>query len=72
MPQAQFACSAVETFDLFGLPEWVNRERLAGRLAAGDPVAVAVTHPDREMDGSCRWCGCRENETVVIDHGKLA
>jgi hypothetical protein len=64
----RFACNAVITFDLFALPDWVRAERAAGRLASHEsPVEVSVVHPDREMDGSCRWCGCRENEIVSVD-----
>ena len=68
MPEARFACNAVITFDLFALPDWVRAERAAGRIASNEgPVEVSVVHPDREMDGSCRWCGCRENEIVAVD-----
>ena len=72
MTSVRFACNAVEPFDLFALPSWVERERDEGRLPAGDPVSVEVVHLEREMDGSCRWCGCRENELVVVEGGRLA
>ena len=69
---ARFSCNAVEPFEVYRLPAWVAAEQAAGRIAAGACVSVSVLHPDREMDGSCRWCGCRENETVTIEDGRLA
>lgn len=70
MTEAKFRCSPDELFVVWELPAWVRREQAAGRIAAGERVAVEVTHPDREMDGSCRWCGGRANETVLVsgDH----
>jgi hypothetical protein len=29
-------------------------------------VDIHVRHPDREADGSCRWCGCRDDEVVTV------
>ncbi len=63
----RFSCNAVTVFDLFGLKEWAKGELAAGRLTASRPALIEVVHPDREMDGSCRWCGCRENEVIRID-----
>ncbi|MEO6396867.1 MAG: hypothetical protein ABIP13_00210 [Tepidiformaceae bacterium] len=55
----------MDTFDLFALPAWVLREREAGRVP-DEATAVEVIHRDREMDGSCRWCGCRDNERLAL------
>ena len=62
----RFSCNAVETFDLDGLRAWLERERADGRAPGHGVVDVEVLHPDREMDGSCRWCGCRANEVVAL------
>jgi hypothetical protein len=72
MQSARFSCNAVDPFEVYRLPAWVEAERIAGRIPPGSQVQVTVLHPDREMDGSCRWCGCRENEVVAIEDGKLA
>jgi hypothetical protein len=71
-PQAFFRCSMGESFDLFDLPRWLAAEQQAGRVPVTDQLSIRVAHPDREMDGSCRWCGCREDETVPMLNGKLA
>lgn len=63
----RFVCNPVEVYSIFDLPAWVEQERLAGRAAVDADAAVEVIHADREMDGSCRWCGGRENELVVVD-----
>ena len=65
MSSIPFHCNPVDTFDLFALPAWVQRERDAGRVPAG-ATSIDVIHRDREMDGSCRWCGCRDNEQVPL------
>lgn len=65
MADLRFVCNAVDTFDLFSLRDWA-RSNVASLEAAATEVAVEVRHPDREMDGSCRWCGCRENEVVRV------
>ena len=62
----RFVCNPVEVFSIFELAAWVERERAAGRLPASGELTLGVFHPDREMDGSCRWCGCREDESLVI------
>lgn len=67
MADVRFVCNAVETFDLFKLREWASAEATAKGLAAETSLTVEVRHPDREMDGSCRWCGCRENEVVTVE-----
>ena len=74
MPETppRFSCNAVDTFDLFRLPAWLAAEQAAGRIAQSQRVAINVVHPDREMDGSCRWCGCRENEVVTVENGRIA
>ena len=64
---ARFACNAVTVFDLFGLKQWAQAEIAAGRLNASHSALIEVVHPDREMDGSCRWCGCRANEVIRVD-----
>lgn len=71
-PLPRFSCNAIEPFEVFRLPAWVATEQSAGRIPRAARVAISVLHPDREMDGSCRWCGCRENETVTIEDGRLA
>ena len=43
------------------LDRWVRTERADGRIGSG-AVTIEVVHPDREAEGSCRWCGCRETE----------
>ena len=63
----RFVCNAVETFDLFALKAWAQSQLESRSLPIANEVAVEVRHPDREMDGSCRWCGCREDELVRID-----
>ena len=63
---ARFRCSIGQEFDLFALGEWVAAQRASGQLPPGGPVEVHVTHPDREGDGNCRWCGCPRDEVLVI------
>ena len=65
MNELRFYCNAVETFDLSALPQWVIAHRTSGE-GRDDQAAVEVIHADREMDGSCRWCGCRANETIIV------
>jgi hypothetical protein len=59
---ATFVCNAVEVFDLADL-----RRRTLAAAKPNEIVDVFVRHPDREMDGSCRWCGCRVDETVRFE-----
>ena len=66
MANLRFVCNAVETFDLFALGDWARAKLAARALTDASTVSVEVRHPDREMDGSCRWCGCRENEVVTV------
>lgn len=66
MSQATYRCNPVDVYSVFELPAWVAAERAAGRLPAAGDVTVSVVHPDREMDGSCRWCGGRSEEEVVV------
>ena len=68
---AKVRCSPDDLFGVWELPGWVRRDQAAGRIAAGERVAVEVSHPDREMDGSCRWCGGRANETVVVNGARV-
>lgn len=63
----RFSCNAVHVFDLFEMRAWVRAETTAGRIPVTRPIRLEVLHPDREMDGSCRWCGCRENEVMTFD-----
>ena len=63
----EFRCSPVEEFIAWELPAWLERQG----VTTDSPVTVKVTHPDREMDGSCRWCGGRNNETVTVLDGRL-
>jgi hypothetical protein len=67
VPEAVFRCSNAQVFDLFGLSEWLQRETAEGRITAERPITLAVRHPDREMDGSCRWCGCRQDERMTFE-----
>ena len=67
MADGVFRCSSALVFDLFELPKWVKTETDSGRLPSSRPLRLEVRHPDREMDGSCRWCGCRENEVIEFD-----
>ncbi len=68
---ARFDCNAVDTFDLAALPAWIVERQRAGSIPTGGSVELEVRHPDREMDGSCRWCGCRENETITFEESQL-
>ncbi|MEX0784061.1 MAG: hypothetical protein WD557_15580 [Dehalococcoidia bacterium] len=63
MAERIFVCTSSEPFDLFGLREATQRELSA---QGGEAVDVRGTHPDREADGSCRWCGCRDDEVVSV------
>jgi hypothetical protein len=70
---AHFSCFLNDPFDLFALRGWVTAERSAGRLPASGDVSIEVVHPNREAEGSCRWCGARRDEIVVVDAaGRLA
>ena len=66
MQGLRFQCNASEQFIVWELPAWVKRQG----FSADETVIVEVLHPAREMDGSCRWCGGRRNETVAVrgDH----
>lgn len=63
----RFLCNPVEQFIAWELPDWVTRQGTSDE----EPVTVEVLHPDREMDGSCRWCGGRNNETVIVRDGRV-
>lgn len=71
MTTARFACNSVETFDLGALPDWIRAKQRDGEIPGGADISLQVVHPDREMDGSCRWCGCRENEVIVFEASRL-
>ena len=64
---SRFVCNAVTVFDLSELRQWAKDEAAAGRLHTGGLARIEVRHPDREMDGSCRWCGCRQDEVIEVD-----
>ena len=68
MADLRFLCNAVEQFLAWELPDWVKRQS----PTTTGKITVEVLHPDREMDGSCRWCGGRQNETVTIVDGRIA
>jgi len=70
MTDVKYVCNPVDVFQVFELPAWLAREQEAGRAPAGR-VSVTVMHPDREIDGSCRWCGGGANSTVVVEDGRL-
>jgi hypothetical protein len=70
-PLPRFSCNAVEPFEIFRLPAWLAAEQAAGRIVPAIRISINVLHPDREMDGSCRWCGCREDEVVTIEDGRV-
>ena len=59
-----FRCTSSQPFDLFGLKEIVVSER--PDLVAAEEVLVQVSHPDREAEGSCRWCGDRLDATYRV------
>ena len=63
----RFLCNPVDVYSVFDVPTLVERERLAGHADVDAEVSVEIIHGDREMDGSCRWCGAPENEVVVVD-----
>ena len=67
MENLRFQCNAVEQFIVWELPAWV---KLQG-VDSDEPVTIEVLHPDREMDGSCRWCGGRANETVTVQGDRV-
>lgn len=71
MTDARFDCNAVDTFDLAALPAWIAGRQRLGAIPQAGAVQLEVRHPDREMDGSCRWCGCRENETITFEESQL-
>ena len=66
MADVLVVCNAVEVFDLGEVRASVRAKQASGELSAGTPVKVEIRHPDREMDGSCRWCGCRANEIIEM------
>ncbi len=66
MDTLTYRCDMAEPFAAFELAAWVAR--LAPRANA---VTVAVVHPDREGEGSCRWCGARVDERYVVEAGAL-
>lgn len=68
MADLRFLCNPVEQFIAWELPDWVKRQGDFGMQR----VIVEVVHPDREMDGSCRWCGGRKNETVTVEDGRIS
>lgn len=61
----------VDPFSMFDLTAWVEGERAAGRAAVDGAVTIEVVHPDREGEGSCRWCGARDDERFVTENGGL-
>jgi hypothetical protein len=63
MAEVRFICNAVDVFDLSALMERARSEYYTGDQAERT-VRIEVRHPDREMDGSCRWCGCRTDEVI--------
>ncbi len=72
MPELVLICHAVEPFDVFALRDWLSREVAAGRVPAEGEATLLVNHPEREGEGSCRWCGCRDDERLRIVDGRLA
>ncbi len=63
--ELRYRCNPTEPYSRFELPDWVKQQQAQGKADPG-PVRVHVEHPDREADGSCRWCGDTRNETVDI------
>ncbi len=72
MPEIVLTCNAVEPFDAFALRDWLATAVAAGRVPGKGDATLVVNHPEREGEGSCRWCGCRENERLRVVDGKLA
>lgn len=68
MAKLRFICNPVDQFIAWELPDWVKRQGVTDSGA----IEVEVLHPDREMDGSCRWCGGRQNEVVTVENGRLS
>jgi hypothetical protein len=66
MAAVTFICTPVRPYNRFELGDWLQEERAAGRAAAA-PVTVHVVHPDKEADGSCRWCGDTRPDLVTFD-----
>ena len=70
---ATFRCSFGRVFDLSELPGWVAAEQHAGNIPAADTVDVTITHPDKEVQDACRWCGERKDGAVfTIRNGSRA
>ena len=67
MTTARFICTMVEPFGIVELRQWAEGERAFGRIPAKEAVSIQVVHLDREAEGSCRWCGCRENESITVE-----
>lgn len=59
----RYVCHAGDPYDRFAVAPWLAEQRAAGAAPDG-PVTVRVEHPDREADGSCRWCGDTRGEEL--------
>jgi hypothetical protein len=61
-----FVCVPEQQYSRFELRHWVAERRADGRAPAEGTVIVRVEHPLREADGSCRWCGEKNDETIEM------
>lgn len=62
----RFLCNPTEPYSRFDLADWLGRRRAEGKAPEG-PLTVRVEHPDKEADGSCRWCGDTRSDLVELD-----
>ena len=61
----RYVCNPTEPYSRFDLGDWLKAKRASGRAPEG-PVTVQVDHPDKEADGSCRWCGDTRSDFVEL------
>lgn len=63
--EVRYICNPTEHYSRFDLGDWLQAKRAAGKAPAG-AVTVRVEHPDKEADGSCRWCGDTRSDFVEL------
>lgn len=61
-----FVCVPEHLYSRLELRQWLTEQRAEGRAPAEGSVSILVQHPLREADGSCRWCGEKDDETVTM------
>lgn len=63
--EIRYVCNPTEPYSRFDLGDWLKAKRAAGKAPSG-AVTVRVEHPDKEADGSCRWCGDTRSDFVEL------